>query len=33
MLGGLGGIVSFLARRAMEESPEFEKMKALAARR
>ena len=32
MLGGLGGIVSFLARRAMEESPEFEKMKALAAR-
>lgn len=32
VLGGLGGIVSFAARRAMEESPEFVKMKALAAR-
>ncbi len=32
ILGGLGGIVSFVARRAMEESPEFVKMKALAAR-
>ena len=32
ILGGLGGIVSFAARRAMEESPEFVKMKALAAR-
>jgi MHS family proline/betaine transporter-like MFS transporter len=32
ILGGLGGIVSFVARRAMEESPEFAKMKALAAR-
>ena len=32
VLGGLGGIVSFVARRAMEESPEFVKMKALAAR-
>ena len=32
ILGGLGGIVSYLARRAMEESPEFERMKALAAR-
>lgn len=32
ILGGLGGIVSFIARRAMEESPEFAKMKALAAK-
>lgn len=32
ILGGLGGIVSFIARRAMEESPEFARMKALAAR-
>ncbi len=32
IIGGLGGIVSFVARRAMEESPEFVKMKALAAR-
>ena len=32
IFGGLGGIVSFVARRAMEESPEFVKMKALAAR-
>jgi MFS transporter, MHS family, proline/betaine transporter len=32
ILGGFGGIVSFVARRAMEESPEFVKMKALAAR-
>lgn len=32
ILGGFGGIVSFIARRAMEESPEFAKMKALAAR-
>jgi MFS transporter, MHS family, proline/betaine transporter len=32
ILGGFGGIVSFIARRAMEESPEFVKMKALAAR-
>lgn len=32
ILGGFGGIVSFIARRAMEESPEFARMKALAAR-
>lgn len=32
ILGGLGGIVSFIARRAMEESPEFARMRALAAR-
>jgi len=31
-LGGLAGFLSFLMRRAMEESPEFAKMKALAAR-
>ena len=32
VLGGLGGVLSFLMRRAMEESPEFLRMKALAAR-
>jgi MFS transporter, MHS family, proline/betaine transporter len=32
ILGGLGGIVSFLLRRSMEESPEFARMKSLAAR-
>ena len=32
VLGGLAGALSFLMRRAMEESPEFAKMKALAAR-
>ena len=31
-LGGLAGVLSFLMRRAMEESPEFARMKALAAR-
>lgn len=31
-LGGLAGCLSFIMRRAMEESPEFAKMKALAAR-
>ena len=31
-LGGLAGFLSFLMRQAMEESPEFAKMKALAAR-
>lgn len=31
-VGGLAGFLSFLMRRAMEESPEFAKMKALAAR-
>ena len=32
MLGGLGGIVSFLLRRALEESPEFARMRGLASR-
>lgn len=32
-LGGLAGLLSFALRRAMEESPEFARMKALAARR
>jgi MHS family proline/betaine transporter-like MFS transporter len=32
VLGGLAGLLSFLMRRAMEESPEFARMKALAAR-
>jgi MFS family permease len=32
ILGGLGGVLSFVMRRAMEESPEFVRMKALAAR-
>ncbi len=32
ILGGLAGLLSFLMRRAMEESPEFARMKALAAR-
>lgn len=31
-LGGLGGIVSFILRRAMEESPEFVRMKSVAVR-
>ena len=31
ILGGLGGVLSFVMRRAMEESPEFVRMKALAA--
>lgn len=33
VLGGLGGVLSFLLRRSMEESPEFTRMKSLAARR
>jgi MFS transporter, MHS family, proline/betaine transporter len=33
VLGGLGGLVSFALRRSLEESPEFARMKALAARR
>ena len=33
VIGGLGGIVSFLLRRSLEESPEFAKMRALALRR
>ncbi|MEZ5289974.1 MAG: MFS transporter [Vicinamibacterales bacterium] len=32
MIGGAGGLLSFVLRRAMEESPEFARMKALAAR-
>ncbi|MEP7117132.1 MAG: MFS transporter, partial [Acidobacteriota bacterium] len=32
VIGGLAGLLSFLMRRAMEESPEFARMKALAAR-
>jgi MFS transporter, MHS family, proline/betaine transporter len=31
MLGGLGGLVSFVLRRSLEESPEFVRMKQLAA--
>jgi MHS family proline/betaine transporter-like MFS transporter len=32
VLGGLGGVISFLLRRSMEESPEFERMRAVALR-
>jgi MFS transporter, MHS family, proline/betaine transporter len=32
ILGGLGGLVSFVLRRSLEESPEFARMKQLAAR-
>jgi MFS transporter, MHS family, proline/betaine transporter len=32
VLGGLGGLLSFVLRRSLEESPEFARMKALAAR-
>ena len=32
VLGGLGGVLSFLLRRSMEESPEFARMKQLASR-
>src|SRR5215471_16823070 len=32
ILGGLGGFLSFILRRSLEESPEFARMKALAAR-
>jgi len=32
ILGGLGGIVSFALRRALEESPEFARMRSLASR-
>jgi MFS transporter, MHS family, proline/betaine transporter len=32
VLGGLGGLVSFVLRRSLEESPEFARMKELAAR-
>ena len=32
VLGGMGGILSFLLRRSMEESPEFARMKSLAVR-
>jgi MFS transporter, MHS family, proline/betaine transporter len=30
VLGGLGGVLSFVLRRSMEESPEFERMRAVA---
>ena len=33
VLGGLGGAVSFMLRRSLEESPEFARMRALALRR
>ena len=32
VLGGLGGVLSFLLRRSMEESPEFARMRAVALR-
>ena len=32
VLGGLGGILSFVLRRSLDESPEFERMKSLALR-
>ena len=32
VLGGLGGALSFMLRRSLEESPEFARMRALAAR-
>jgi hypothetical protein len=32
ILGGFGGIVSFVLRRALEESPEFARMRSLASR-
>jgi MFS family permease len=32
VLGGLGGVLSFVLRRSLEESPEFARMKSLAAR-
>lgn len=33
VVGGLGGLLSFALRRSLEESPEFERMKALASKR
>ena len=32
VLGGLGGVLSFVLRRSLEESPEFERMRSLASR-
>ena len=32
MLGGLGGVLSFVLRRSLEESPEFARMRSLASR-
>jgi MFS family permease len=32
IIGGLGGVLSFVLRRSLEESPEFERMRALAAK-
>jgi MFS family permease len=33
VVGGLGGLLSFALRRSLEESPQFERMKALASKR
>lgn len=33
VIGGLGGVLSFVLRRSLEESPEFARMKSLAVRR
>src|SRR6188474_1382498 len=33
VLGGLGGVLSFVLRRSLEESPEFARMRSLASRR
>lgn len=33
IIGGLGGVLSFLLRRSLEESPEFSRMRSLAVRR
>ena len=32
VLGGLGGVLSFVLRRSLEESPEFARMRSLASR-
>lgn len=32
IIGGLGGVLSFVLRRSLEESPEFERMRSLASR-
>jgi MHS family proline/betaine transporter-like MFS transporter len=32
VIGGLGGVLSFVLRRSLEESPEFERMRSLASR-
>ena len=33
IVGGLGGVLSFVLRRSLEESPEFARMRSLASRR